>query len=77
MIKNIIRKESEYEITYWKKNYFERVDGGALIRVGKQSNAKRENKIYIINKKGEWKRWNGVREVFILLGLSRNLKKIK
>ena len=33
-------------------NNFERVEGGELIRVGSQSNVKRESKIYIMNKKG-------------------------
>ena len=36
---------------YWKKNDFERIEGGALTRVGNWSNAQGENKIYIINKK--------------------------
>ena len=39
-------------MTYWKQNDFERVEGGALIRVGSWSNAKRESKIYLMNKKG-------------------------
>ena len=39
-------------MTYWKKNDFERVVGGALIRNGSWSNAKRESKIYIMNSTG-------------------------
>ena len=36
-------KESEYEKNYWQQNEFERVEGGALIRIENQSNAKTEN----------------------------------
>ena len=39
-------------MTHRKENDFERVEGGALKRVGNRSNAKGESKIYIINKKG-------------------------
>ena len=52
MIKTIIRKESEYEMTYWKKNDFERVEGVALLIVGNLSDVNRESKMFIINKKG-------------------------
>ena len=39
-------------MTYWEKNDFVRVEGGALIRVGSWNNGKREGKIYLMNKKG-------------------------
>ena len=39
-------------MTCWKNNDVERGEGGALIKVGIQSNAKRESKICVMNKKG-------------------------
>ena len=39
-------------MTYWKKNDFERIERGALIKVGNWNNTKRQSKIYIVNKKG-------------------------
>ena len=36
-------------MTYLKKNDFERVEGGALIRIGNWNNTKRESKIYLMN----------------------------
>ena len=37
---------------YWKRNDFERVEGGAPVRVGNWTNGKRQGKIYLMNKKG-------------------------
>ena len=40
-------------MTYSKRYDFERVEGGALIRVGSWSNGRREGKVYLMNKEKE------------------------
>ena len=73
MINTTIVKDSEYEVTYWNKNDFEKVEGGVLIRVGNRSYVKRESIINIINKEREWRTLNEVKEEkHIVLGLNRN-----
>ena len=39
-------------MTNRKKNDFERVEGGEIVWIGDRNKAKKEKKIYIINKKG-------------------------
>ena len=38
------KEESEYEMTNWNKNDFERVERGEIIRVGNRNKAKKERK---------------------------------
>ena len=44
--------KNEYEMTNWKENDFERVEGEAIIRLGNRDKVKRESTIYITNQKG-------------------------
>ena len=57
-------------MTYWKKNDFKRIEGGALIRVGNHTNVKRKSNVYITDFKKGGKKADGVREgKHIVLGL--------
>ena len=51
----LLEQRNKYEMTNWKKNVFERVEGGELMIVGNWGKVKRESKIYLINKKGDQK----------------------
>ena len=47
-------------MTYLKRNDFERVEGGAPIRVGGWSNGRREGKVYLMNKPQKWRSHGGL-----------------
>ena len=57
-----------------KANDFERIEGGALIRVQIWSNVKRESKIYIRNKKGVEEKACSLRREVYNVRLKQKLK---